>query len=36
MAGARILGYVFNAVPTEVGNSYSYYYYGDKENEKKS
>lgn len=36
MAGARILGYVFNAVPTELGNSYSYYYYGDKANEKKS
>lgn len=36
MAGARILGYVFNAVPTEMGNSYSYYYYGDKANEKKS
>ena len=42
MAGARILGYVFNAVPTDLGNSYSYYYYGDKageeseNNEKKS
>lgn len=34
MAGARILGYVFNAVPTEAGQSYSYYYYGDKANEK--
>ena len=30
MAGARILGYVFNAVPAEQGSAYSYYYYGDK------
>ena len=36
MAGARVLGYVLNAVPTEIGNAYSYYYYGDKANEKKS
>jgi Mrp family chromosome partitioning ATPase len=34
MAGARILGYVFNAVPTEMDSSYSYYYYGDKTGEK--
>ena len=36
MAGARVLGYVLNAVPTELGSAYSYYYYGDKTDEKKS
>lgn len=36
LAGARVLGYVLNAVPGEQG-SYSYYYeYGDGSNEKKS
>lgn len=34
MAGARILGYVFNAVPTERSSAYSYYYYGDQPDEK--
>ena len=36
LAGARVLGCVFNAVPAEQG-SYSYYYeYGDSKNETKS
>ena len=35
MAGARVLGYVLNAVPSEQG-AYKYYEYGDGGNEKKS
>ena len=37
LAGARILGYVFNAAPAEQRGSYSYYYYyGETEHEKES
>lgn len=35
MAGARVLGYVLNAAPSEQG-AYKYYEYGDGGNEKKS
>lgn len=35
LAGARVLGYVLNAVPSEQG-AYKYYEYGDSNHEKKS